>query len=54
MGPRTRLLLWLIAIVVVLAVIAFLTISVTVLSQPTGNPSRTPPPTAYPCLMVKQ
>ena len=36
-GLGTRLLLWLIAIVVVLAVIAFLTISITVLSQPTGS-----------------
>jgi len=36
-GLGTRLLLWLIAIVVVLAVIAFLTISVTVLNQPTGS-----------------
>jgi hypothetical protein len=36
-GLGTRLLLWLIAIVVVLAVLAFLTISVTVLNQPTGS-----------------
>jgi hypothetical protein len=36
-GLGTRILLWLIAIVVIVAVLAFLTISVSVLDQPAGN-----------------
>lgn len=36
-GLGTRILLWLIAIVVILAVLAFLTISISVLDQPAGS-----------------